>query len=45
MPDFIPLEQISQMSGEERAFLTERCGVTMGYFDAEKNEFVIGKRS
>jgi|GEM_PF-2732007 len=45
MAEFIPLEQIPQMSDEERVFLTEKCGVKTGYFDPEANDFVVRKLS
>jgi hypothetical protein len=42
MAEFVPLEQITQMSDEERKFL-EKCSVKTGYFDTETQAFVIRK--
>lgn len=40
MPNFVPLHEIEEMSDDERKFLTS-CRVSVGYYDPEKNDFVV----
>ncbi|MBU1557438.1 hypothetical protein KKC45_00545 [Patescibacteria group bacterium] len=39
--EFIPLDQIEEMTTEERSFLSEQCFIKLGYHDPKNKIFVV----
>lgn len=40
---FIPLDQIGEMSEAEKTWLKEKCSINQGYYDATQDRFVVKK--